>query len=275
MVRKSILVLVAMLLPIAVNVAGAADDSKDLEGTWQGTSGADGFKEIWTIKAEKDGWSVNGVFKKDGKEVGAFSGKDVKLSGGTLSFAQTYSKKPNPTWADGTLITAKVSDGKLAVTWQNGKQKGTNTLERGEAVASDKDPPKKPDDDKKLSAEAKKELEQLAGNWEFKSFLFDGKKIDFGATWTFKDGTVDESIGGNSRRSGPVTVDPGKTPKEIDINFNKGPDGGAAKGLFKGIYEIKDNTLTICIGSDQVRPTELESKEGSKALLMVFERKKK
>jgi len=69
-------------------------------------------------------------------------------------------------------------------------------------------------------------------------------------------------------------VDPNKTPKEIDLNFTKG-DGGAAKGIFKGIYELKDNTLTICIGSDQVRPTELESKEGSKAILMVFERKKK
>jgi uncharacterized protein (TIGR03067 family) len=275
MAGKSILVFVAMLLPFAGSVAGAADESKDLEGTWQGTSGAGGFKEIWTIKMEKDAWSVTGIFKKDDKEVGAFSGKNVKLSGGTLTLAQAYSKKPDPTWADGTLITLKVSDGKLAVTWQNGKQKGTNTLERGEAVASDKDPPKKPDDDKKVSAEAKKELEQLAGNWEYKSFLFNGKKIDFGAIWTFKDGNVDESIGGNSRRSGPVTVDPAKTPKEIDLNFNKGPDGGAAKGLFKGIYELKDNTLIICIGSDQVRPTELESKEGSKAILMVFERKKK
>jgi uncharacterized protein (TIGR03067 family) len=103
---------------------------------------------------------------------------------------------------------------------------------------------------------------------------FNGKKIDFGATWTFKNGTVEETVGGLPRRSGPVSVDPVKSPKEIDLNFTKG-DGGAAKGLFKGIYEIQDNTLKICLGSDQARPTDLVSKEGSKAILMVFERKKK
>jgi uncharacterized protein (TIGR03067 family) len=273
MTRRSRLALVAMLLPVVGSYARAADEPLNLEGTWQGTSGAGGFKEIWTIKAGKDTWSVSGIFKKDDKEVGAFTGKNVKFSNGTLTFTQQYSKKPDPGWADGTLITAKVADNKLAVTWQNGKQKGTNTLERGEAIA-DKDPPKKPANDKPLSPEAKKELGKLDGAWEFKSFVFNGKKIDFGAVWTFKNGAVEETVGGLPRRSGPVSVDPGKSPKEIDINFNKG-DGGAAKGEFKGIYELQDKTLTICLGSDQMRPTALESKDGSKAVLMVFTRKEK
>jgi len=38
---------------------------------------------------------------------------------------------------------------------------------------------------------------------------------------------------------------------------------------------LPDKTPTIYLGSDQMRPTERESKEGNKAILMVFVRKEK
>jgi hypothetical protein len=101
-----------------------------IAGTWRGASGAGGFTEIWTIKMESDEWSVSGVFQKDGKDVGAFHGKDCKYANGTLTFVQEYDQKPDPTWASGTRIAAKATKDKLTFTWRNNKQSGTVTLDR-------------------------------------------------------------------------------------------------------------------------------------------------
>jgi hypothetical protein len=114
-----------------------AAEGGELVGTWEGTSGAGGFQEIWTIKTNKGEWSVNGVFKKGGKEAGAFHGKDYKYANGTLTFVQEYDKKPVDSWSDGNEMAVKASGDLLAVTWRNGGQSGTTSLTRavGDLIA--------------------------------------------------------------------------------------------------------------------------------------------
>ena len=99
-------------------------------GTWEGTSEVGGFKEIWTIKMEKNKLSIAGKFQKDGQDAGAFQGTNVKFANGALTFTQKYQQKPEASWSDGNVVTAKVNENKLSFTWKNGKQTGSGSLER-------------------------------------------------------------------------------------------------------------------------------------------------
>jgi predicted heme/steroid binding protein len=99
-------------------------------GVYQGMSGAGGFIETWQIKMDKGAFAVIGTFHKGNQAVGAFQGKNVKYADGALTFEQSYVKKPDPTWSDGTEITATVSGDKLSFTWKNSGQSGKNSLDR-------------------------------------------------------------------------------------------------------------------------------------------------
>jgi uncharacterized protein (TIGR03067 family) len=56
----------------------------------------------------------------------------------------------------------------------------------------------------------------------------------------------------------------------------KGQFDPKAKGLKKGIYDLKDDTLTVCFAvPGRPRPTKLESPEGEQTLVFVMKRKKK
>jgi uncharacterized protein (TIGR03067 family) len=241
-----------------------AEPGDELVGSWEGASG--NLKEIWTISRDKDVWAVVGAFKLGEREVGSFRGGNVKFTDGVLAFRQDYIRKPAANWRSGNQMTAQATGDTLNVTWRAGKQSGKTTLVRkGTATVGKEEPPKK------LSEEAQKELTSLGGNWRFSDFLLDGKKIDFGATWQFKGETVTETIG-VPRRSGTVKVEPGKSPKEIDVNFTK--SSGGQTGLFRGVYELEGDTLTLCVGTDGKRPEKLESPLGSKTMLIVFKRAK-
>jgi len=104
----------------------AADDA--LVGTWQ--SDHDGFNEVWTISNDKGDWSLSGVFRRGGAEVGSFKGGDVKVADGKLSAAQAWAKKPDPTWSDSTQLTATADGDKLAMTWDNGVMNGKRDFKR-------------------------------------------------------------------------------------------------------------------------------------------------
>jgi uncharacterized protein (TIGR03067 family) len=70
-----------------------------------------------------------------------------------------------------------------------------------------------------------------------------------------------------------IKLDPGKSPKAMDITFTEGESKGKVS---LGIYKIEDDRLTICRaapGTD--RPSEFASKPGSGHTLMVYERVKK
>ena len=120
----------ALLITTAPVSLRAADDGSDMVGTYRGTSSAGGYTETWQIKMDKGNLAVVGTFRKGTVVIGAFQGKNVKYADGKMTFQQVYIKKPDPSWSDGTEITATLSDDKLEFTWANGGQTGSNSLER-------------------------------------------------------------------------------------------------------------------------------------------------
>jgi uncharacterized protein (TIGR03067 family) len=126
--------------------------------------------------------------------------------------------------------------------------------------------------------DARKELKKLQGTWMLVSGARDGKK--------FTDEEIKQSrliIKGNrfsipksdvgTGQEGTFTIDPGKTPKQMDATTGSGPDKGKT---WLGIYELEGETYKVCFappGKD--RPKEFSSKPGSGRLLQVWEREKK
>jgi uncharacterized protein (TIGR03067 family) len=117
----------------------------------------------------------------------------------------------------------------------------------------------------------------LEGDWQLKSITHDGKEEPPGAdeandTLTFHgDSAVHK--GKDATHKATFTVDASKTPKTIDMTAEDGPDKGK---VARGVYEVKDDELRICVaqpGKD--RPTELSAKEGAGFVLVVLKRAKK
>ncbi|MBL8864157.1 MAG: TIGR03067 domain-containing protein [Planctomycetia bacterium] len=123
-------------------------------------------------------------------------------------------------------------------------------------------------------ADNKSELKSLAGKWQVSDAEIDGKKV----TETFKDVVLTIENGnytvklGAMEDKGTVTVDTSKKPKTMDVAGTEGVNRGKT---FPCIYELKDDTLTICYGLDfATRPAELKTAEKSNRLLIVYKRKK-
>jgi len=80
---------------------------------------------------------------------------------------------------------------------------------------------------------------------------------------------------GKEKDEGTFTVDPAKSPKEIDITSTAGPNKGK---LIKAIYKIDGDTLTVCyeLGTDKgTRPEKFESKPKTAVFLVTYKREKK
>ena len=100
----------------------------------------------------------------------------------------------------------------------------------------------------------KKEIELLRGRWR----LNGGVQLAI-----YGDESFEINIAGN-HINGARNIDPTKKPKEITLT----PDN--SKTPLYGIYELKGDTLTLCIG--EKRPTQFKAKEG--AMLWVLKREK-
>jgi uncharacterized protein (TIGR03067 family) len=90
----------------------------------------------------------------------------------------------------------------------------------------------------------KKEIELLRGKWGLND------EVQFAI---YGDESFEINIGG-AHINGARKIDPTKKPKEITLT----PDN-SNKPLY-GIYELKGDTLTLCIG--EKRPTQFKAKEG-------------
>lgn len=96
-------------------------------------------------------------------------------------------------------------------------------------------------------------------DWKGYKFTFKGDKLmaqrpDGDQTYTFK-------------------VDSSKNPAEIDLIPEEGENKGKAS---KGIYQVKDGELKVCIPiSPEIdRPKEFASKDGEQIALIIFKREK-
>ncbi len=123
--------------------------------------------------------------------------------------------------------------------------------------------------------DAATDLKAMAGKWAIIKAEAGGQ--DFtdvvkGLDLTIRpDGGYKVVIGGKDDE-GTVTLDPAKTPKQMDILGKVGPNAGKT---LKTIYKLDGDTLVVCYelgGGD--RPTEFKTKAGSKQLLAEYKRAK-
>ena len=120
---------------------------------------------------------------------------------------------------------------------------------------------------------AKSDLDRLQGKWKLVSAVNNGKATNVAdhKVWQITGNKIIRE----SKPNAYIEVDATKKPKALDMNIYPGK-----KTVFhyKGIYEIEEDTLKICIcadsGSGAVRPTTFESKEKSGNVLYVLNRVK-
>lgn len=115
----------------------------------------------------------------------------------------------------------------------------------------------------------------IVGSWIGESAIRGGKETpvpEGGVTLTFTEDGKASFKEGNKKGRDDATykTDAKKDPAQIDILPPKDEPS------LVGIYKIDGDTLTLCFsgGKDAVRPTKFESAEGSRTMLMVFNRKK-
>lgn len=119
-----------------------------------------------------------------------------------------------------------------------------------------------------------KELEPFQGTWAVDAITKNGEVVPEdqaqrlvlvvrGNERLVKDGDEVKS-------KATFTVDSAKSPKEMDLTVSDGPLAGKT---LRGIYELKDGTLTICLALEGAgRPGDLTAKAGSGRLLQVFKK---
>ena len=71
---------------------------------------------------------------------------------------------------------------------------------------------------------------------------------------------------------GTLTIDPAKTPKQMDIKGVQGPNQGKT---FLAIYELDGDSLKICYDlAGKTRPVEFKTAAGTTQFLVVYKRVK-
>jgi uncharacterized protein (TIGR03067 family) len=121
----------------------------------------------------------------------------------------------------------------------------------------------------------KKDREQMQGHWTLVSQVVDGEekteapgtKITIDA-----DGNATAEKEGMPTRKAKLTIDPSKTPKTIDVEFQEGEQKGQT---VQGIYEINGDTFRVCRSAPgKDRPTEFTSKQGTGCGVTTYKRDK-
>lgn len=125
------------------------------------------------------------------------------------------------------------------------------------------------------TGDEKADLKAMVGKWTIvKAELGKTDIFELLKTLEFEireDGKYTAKLG-DETDNGSFTVDPSKSPKEMDIKATGGPNKGKT---IKALYKQDGDTLTICYnlgGGD--RPTAFETKPDTKLYLAVYKLKK-
>jgi uncharacterized protein (TIGR03067 family) len=117
-----------------------------------------------------------------------------------------------------------------------------------------------------------KTTEALQGTWQYLTLKVDGKampKSSLAESTISIEGSKVRVVSPEESYQGTFTVDEDETPPTIDIQFKDGPERGKSLGIF----ELDDDSLTICLGSvGRGRPTGFVSKAGSGHALETLRR---
>jgi uncharacterized protein (TIGR03067 family) len=169
-----------------------------------------------------------------------------KLDGDTLTICRAQrAEKDRP-----TEFAAPAGSGLILVVW---KRANTPSGEKWKAIQS--------------------ELRRFEATWRFGSIEIEGRLVP---EETFKEDSLvlkgkkyTMTVQGKTT-SGTFKIDPTASPKAIDITITDGPDKDKTA---KGIYELTDDTQTICMAAPgKPRPTEFVSKPDSGLILQVLRR---
>ena len=122
------------------------------------------------------------------------------------------------------------------------------------------------------ATDAKKDVDQLQGEWTGVSLEMRGKATD-NTEWKLyvrgDEWTVTE--GGSGQLVATVKIDPSKKPKAMDLTYKMG--GKERSSL--AIYKLDGDTLTLCrTWAPLERPKEFKTTEES-GILIVWKRAKK
>lgn len=118
--------------------------------------------------------------------------------------------------------------------------------------------------------------EGLLGTWVIVSVEYNGETpnelVYKGSTLVFEKDKFSTSRNGQVNGGGTYTVTTKTSPKRIDRTFTSGPASGRTQS---GIYEIKDDTLRLCVSfGTSPRPKEFETHNGSGTVYWVYKRMK-
>jgi uncharacterized protein (TIGR03067 family) len=148
-------------------------------------------------------------------------------------------------------------------------------LALGLVIGADK---AKDDSDKDDDKVKEQELKKIQGRWEAVSREQNGKSITSTPVRGFTLTITDDKfiiIDGRRQAQGTFTVEPGKSPKQIDLNGKY----GQKEIKLIGIYEFRGNKLKICYtDGDNERPTEFSTRAGTlekPIILSVYQRAKR
>jgi len=121
--------------------------------------------------------------------------------------------------------------------------------------------------------DAKDDAKKIQGTWLPKSAELAGKPLPDEVRKSIKlvlKGDTYTATVGTEPDKGTFKLDPSAKPRAIDITGTDGPNKGKT---FPAIYELTDDTLTVCYnlgGKD--RPTEFKTKEGTQLFLVTYKR---
>ncbi|VTR93985.1 serine threonine protein partial : Serine/threonine protein kinase (Fragment) OS=Rhodopirellula maiorica SM1 GN=RMSM_03539 PE=4 SV=1: Pkinase [Gemmata massiliana] len=106
----------------------ALPSGASLAGQW--TREVDGLIEVWTIRSVADKWEIEGRLFDGVEEVGTFAGSDIKMSGRTLTFVQSFEKQPPQPRASGATVAVKLDGANLVFTWRHNGSSGSGVMIR-------------------------------------------------------------------------------------------------------------------------------------------------
>jgi uncharacterized protein (TIGR03067 family) len=127
-----------------------------------------------------------------------------------------------------------------------------------------------------VADEATGDLKKMVGTWEATTYVVDGKKWDEKDLKTVKlfvKGVGEnELVQGDKKLHATYTLDEAASPKTIDVTRTRGADKGKKR---LGIYELKGDTLRLCVGPvGGARPKEFASEAGSGVWMEEWKRVK-
>jgi uncharacterized protein (TIGR03067 family) len=127
-----------------------------------------------------------------------------------------------------------------------------------------------------FAAEPEGDAKAIQGSWAITDAQLAGRDHtdDFaGMKLTITGDRYTVDFGKNTDK-GTLTLDPKASPKRIDITSAEGPFKGKT---LPGIYDLKGDTLVICVEADgkaDKRPAKFEAPEMTRNMLLTYKRAK-